>query len=468
MDAFHLFFNIMQLCYVVGVGDSIADNAADVRVDREKQQTAFNSQPLGVPLFYRGATTAAPTVLRPRHAAPLVILPTSDVPLLRSIVLSPPHVDASYDDTTLHVSRTRSSRSHQSHASSSSSSSSSVDETSAQLDSARRKLQHVKMRTAMPDRLQRRESSDSAKNKDESQAGGDANSRDTASFDSSPDGAASSYDESLGGDDAPASTGAAATPGAVAGAAKWTHDDTSRFLDEVERRRQAATTAGNDCSATAVHVVERLPDEFYATFSSLADHAVNVANILNLLARVTGGGGGPTLRSGGGGESTFFSIARALVDSHDQLYSASIAFLPADATDPSAGPPPPSPPRGFAPSVFRNRTSNRLVAKDSSVEATPRFGGDDFPSVEWFARTTQRGNWTALGSAPTAARKDVCERVSSSDERLFVLNVSSVVSRVGDGTWSQPYFACLSANTWLITYSAPFFTCNTGRTLALQ
>ena len=178
----------------------------------------------------------------------------------------------------------------------------------------------------------------------------------------------------------------------------------------------------------------RFPEKTYAQFDHQMDTAVKTANILNNLFRRR------TQQSGGLSnsyhEDYYFAIAKAVAQQDPLIYGAAIAFGKRPFLSQGR--------TLFCPYVYRQKGTGRLTAKDLSLSLD--YANNTTMSTEWFWRHSGRHS-----------RINGVYKSYSTYTQGGLVNSSVRVTTRKEGLWSAPYYDCQGGETWIVTYSVPFY-----------
>ena len=201
-----------------------------------------------------------------------------------------------------------------------------------------------------------------------------------------------------------------------------------QYVDYVRRRTSC------EKSATLAPFNYIFPTSAYDRFRAQTQNAVKTANVLNNLFR-TWDLEDNTLYI----DAFYTSMARALVENDQEVFGSTIAFdrFQYDGKD-------------FCPYVFRE--GGGLVVKDQSVVSHKHYAENGTDGYDWFWK--QRKPYQMLLELD---HQTICQRSASSGDRAF--SSDGVITSEAEGIWTDPYYDCNGSNTWLITYSVPFFGC---------
>jgi hypothetical protein len=211
-------------------------------------------------------------------------------------------------------------------------------------------------------------------------------------------------------------------------------DKTFAVMDSMERiEQQHNCTKGSTLSQSNI----KLPNSSYDQFNNQTEAVVRTANVLNNIFRKWENSDPDSLYN----DVFYYSLIRALVNSDKVLYGSSIAF---DKNQYGAN--------NFCPHVYRYR--GRLEAKDLAKVSNGRYTVNGTDGYEWYWKQRQKDFTTLLSE-----HREICTHARQ----------AVVVSTKAHGLWTSPYYDCHGSQSWMVTYSVPFFGCTSEeRTLRFK
>ncbi len=145
----------------------------------------------------------------------------------------------------------------------------------------------------------------------------------------------------------------------------------------------------------------------------------------------------------------YYFYLKALLLADPLLYGASIAFDVEQYGN-----------RAFVPYAYRDkvvpRTDNNyaILTKDLALTTKGKYAQEGTPGFDWFWKQRSKNYSDLLWK-----HKDICVAQNSATSST---SDKGVITTVGEGMWSAPYFSCL-LKAWMVTYSAPFFGCRKSK-----
>ena len=190
------------------------------------------------------------------------------------------------------------------------------------------------------------------------------------------------------------------------------------------------------------------PNASYERFRAQAQGIVKTANVLNNMFRVWDADAGThTLYN----DAFYFSLVRAIVESDETIYGSSIAFDRGQYDG-----------RDFCPYVHRNKSNeksnDKIIVKDLAIVSKHQYNINGTKGYEWFWKHRDK-NYSEL----LWKHRGVCNRTTATaHERISGMMVLSTSAL---GRWTRPYYDCSGGQTWMVTYSVPFFGCTKDKEL---
>ncbi|XP_070570344.1 metabotropic glycine receptor-like [Ptychodera flava] len=179
-------------------------------------------------------------------------------------------------------------------------------------------------------------------------------------------------------------------------------------------------------------------NDTYSEFKDQAKAAVKTANLLNTFYQTT-----PTSGSANsflGDDKTYFSLVRNNVESDDNIFGCCIAFgFQKYKGDVDL----------FAPYAYRAGEKS-VVTKDlANLNYTSLQDG----GFQWFLRHSEKPPDDYRIQSLFGYHIPRYNQTEFAD----TINVSHLFIEETEGSWSAPYFDCGGGQTWLVTYSVPFY-----------
>ena len=222
-------------------------------------------------------------------------------------------------------------------------------------------------------------------------------------------------------------------------------DMIAALLEYNEMLLSAATGRQQNCFVRLPFNFSSVGVNFDKLFRKQMDHAIQTANTLNNMFVLPPTDDVIT-------DALYMAVIRALVESDGLLYGAAIVFDPGhhNASHP------------VAPYVYRNSTTGTLHVHNIARDSRGRYAVSGTEGYEWFWK--QRKDFSSL----LWQHRGVCGKVSAGDSAQLIANKATVVISQLQGIWSLPTFDCATAASWIVTYSVPFFGCNTQKLLVFK
>ncbi|XP_076372923.1 metabotropic glycine receptor-like [Tachypleus tridentatus] len=214
-------------------------------------------------------------------------------------------------------------------------------------------------------------------------------------------------------------------------------DYVSAILDYIELTHNRSHT--QHCTRTSLrdHFRYDLSNRSFEPFERQAFAALKTANILtNLFSKDSQDNG--TLYN----EEFYYSLVKVNVQSDPLIYASGIGFQRGFMV-----------PRGklsrllFAPYAFRQH--GYVETKDLATAYNVTYDEQGSVGNEWFWQHALN-NYTEFIQRKTNTDHEVSFSSYPSGDSDFMVSFS-------DGRWTSPYFECGGENTWLISFSVPFF-----------
>lgn len=221
-------------------------------------------------------------------------------------------------------------------------------------------------------------------------------------------------------------------------------DPLHAMLEFIKRVRRLQGNCTDSITLDAFHY--DFPQSSYQHFSAQARGIVKTANVLNNLFRVWDAEPN-TLYN----DAFYYSLVRAIVESDNVIYGSVIGFERGQYGGQGEG-------RDFCPYVVRNKTSGNITVKDRCTNKKYNINGTR--GFEWFWKHRDKNYSDILWK-----HQSVCTSTNPRDEANKRIASNMVLSTSDLGMWTRPYYDCTGGQTWMVTYSVPFFGCTRTKEL---
>lgn len=181
-------------------------------------------------------------------------------------------------------------------------------------------------------------------------------------------------------------------------------------------------------TASLSHFRYELSNETYDLFDSEVFTAVKTANLLTTLFLKT-----KDVTELLHNEDFYYTIVKLNVQSEQQVFSSAIAFQRGRFRPENSL---------FCP--FAYRIGAIIETKDLAKTYNHSYDDPNWIGSEWFRQQAMK-NYTDI-------------LVSKTSDYLYDDWKMDIIVGPEDGMWSAPYYDCGGGNTWVVTYSVPFFS----------